>query len=78
MEEEDDEEDELSEDEALAFLFFFFFLSFFLPSLPAIELALCPGDAAVLVSPRSPRLLPDGLRLLLRDRFRDRPRAMMR
>lgn len=83
VEEEDDEEreeDDLSEDEAFAFLFFFFLPSFFLPSLAAAELSRCrgPGEAALLLAPPFSRPLPEGLRLLLRDRFRDRPRAMVR
>lgn len=52
-----------------------------LPSLAAAELGRCrgPGEAAPLLAPRFSRPLPEGLRLLLlRDRFRDRPRAMVR
>lgn len=51
-----------------------------LPSLAAAELSRCrgPGEAAVLLAPPFSRPLPEGLRLLLRDRFRDRPRAMVR
>lgn len=51
-----------------------------LPSLAAAELSRCrgPGEAALLLAPPFSRPLPEGLRLLLRDRFRDRPRAMVR